>query len=602
MATAISGYNKQTQFNSSRIGFSNQVLNKLPWGVQLLDNMTQLNDRFENFNALTKTRENRLGRMSVFNMPFADMQREFGMGGILGDKTFQTFMYANLDLDKIRRVNEYRQMAYYSTVSDCLDEISDELLFEDGSNYVKLKLDTISDAMVKDSIKEEWERFCSMFEFQDKGWNRFRRFLIEGELYFENIISKERPNLGILGLVEIPTELINPVYGNIQNDIIEHFVLRRPVIDPITQNVDHEDVIAMDKNQITYVNSGLKNADGSITLPYLEKARRAYKQLSMMEDCIMIQRMARSPEKLVFNVDTGNMSPPVAENYLRRLMQQFFSRKTYDNSTGRPSNVYDPQTLTDSFWFPKRANSEGSSVSSIGSSANFSQMDDLLYFQKNLYRAMNVPLGRLNPEDGFKDGNDSTREEIRFGKYITRIQKRFAQGMKESFITHLKLREMWIQYNLRESDLDIEFNVSSVFAETRKQQFLDMKFNNFTTITGNEGVSNTWAQKKWLGFTDEEVASNREWKRQDAILAWELQQISQAGPNWKKNMQNQQELASQIMGGGGGGMGGGESGMPPEMGPTPGGGESPPMEAPPMEGGGEPPSAEAAAPESTPPA
>ena len=129
-----------------------------------------------------------------------------------------------------------------------------------------------------------------------------------------------------------------------------------------------------------------------------------------------------------------------------------------------------------------------------------------------------------------------------------------------------------------------------------------MKFNNFTTITGNEGVSNTWAQKKWLGLTDEEVASNREWKRQDAILAWELQQISQAGPNWKKNMQSQQELASQIMGGGGGGMGGGESGMPPEMGPTPGGGEPSSMEAPPMEGGGETPPAEATAPEVTPPA
>jgi len=228
-------------------------------------------------------------------------------------------------------------------------------------------------------------------------------------------------------------------------------------------------------------------------------------------------------------------------------------------------------------------------------------MDDLLYFQKNLYRAMNVPLSRLNPEDGFKDGNDSTREEIRFGKYITRIQKRFAIGMKASFITHLKLRELWIQYNLRESDLDIEFNVSSVFAETRKQQFLDMKFNNFTTITRNEGVSNTWAQKKWLGFTDEEIASNREWKRQDAILAWELQQISQSGPKWKKNMQSQQELASQILGGGGGGTGAGESGMPPEMGPTPGG-ESTPPEAPPMEGGGEPPPAEAQAPEGAPPA
>lgn len=600
MPSGISGYNRTSQFNQQGNSYANRILNRLPWGLQSIENITQLNTRYELFSKLMPTREERLNRLSVFNNPYELYANANGLGGdYISDQKYTKFMYSNIDLDKIRRISEYRTMAYYHTVSDCLDEIADELLFEKDKTYVNLNIDGVDDDLQKKELQNEWKNFVDIFEFYDKGWGRFRRFLIEGELFFENVVSKTHPEAGILGLVEIPCELISPIYSNVQNDIIENFILRRPVIDPQTQNVDHEDIIAMDKSQVTYVSSGIRNEDGTIVLPYIENARRPYKQLSMMEECIIIYRMARSPEKLLFNIDCGNMTPPNQEAYVRRLMQQFWSKKTFDVTTGRPTNTYDPQSMTDSFWFPKRNGTDGSSVTNFTSNAQFGQMDDLLYFQKNLYRSMHVPVGRLNPEDVYKDGADMTREEVRFGKFIRRVQKQFGYGMKESFITHLKLRGLWQAFNLHNHNLDVEFNISSVFEETRKQQFLDLKFNNFEKIAANDGISNTFAQKKWLGLSDEEIAVNRQYKRVDAALAWELQQIGSSGPNWKKNMEMQQTLANQMLAdagtdiGGEGGEGGEGAAPPAEGGAAPAG--APPDlggaggAAPPAEGGAAPP-------------
>lgn len=595
MAQGISGYNKTSQYNQGGNGFANRILNRLPWGLQSIENITELNPKYNIFSDIMPSRDERLNRLSVFNNPYELYAKEHGEigGDYISDQKYAKFMYSNIDLDKIRRVSEYRTMSYYHTISDCLDEISDELLFEKDKTFVNLNIDGVEDKLQVKELENEWKNFVDIFEFYDKGWERFRRFLIEGELFFENVVSTSHPEAGILGIVEIPCELINPVFSNVQNDIIENFILRRPVIDPQTQNIDHEDIIAMDKTQVTYISSGIRNEDGTIVLPYIENARRSYKQLSMMEDCIIIYRMARSPEKYLFNIDCGNMTPPNQESYVRRLMQQFWSKKTFDVTTGRPTNVYDPQSMTDSFWFPKRTGTDGSSVTNFSSNAQFGQMDDLLYFQKECYRAMHVPLGRLNPEDAYKDGADMTREEVRFGKYIRRIQKRFGLGMKESFITHLKLRGLWTAFNLHYHNLEVEFNISSVFEETRKQQFLDLKFNNFEKIAQNDGISNTFAQKKWLGFSDEEIAVNREWRRIDAAIAWELQQIGSNGPNWKKQMEQQQNMANQMLSdagvlGGEGGEGGVGEEPPPPMGDSstePTGGA--PEGAPPPLGGGD---------------
>jgi hypothetical protein len=586
-----SGYKRSTQFNRQSMGYANRILNRLPWGINIMDNIAELNPKFERFSELIPSRQDRLSKMSVFDgqNSYTDVM---STGALLGDPRFQAFMYASIDLDKGRRLAEYHNMASFSTVSDCLDEIADELLFEAEDNqFVKLKISGIKDKLVKQEIEKEWQHFVDIFEFKEKGWERFRRFLIEGELYFENVVSENRKDLGIVGLVEIPTELIAPVYDNVQNNKIASYILRRPVLNQKTQEIDHEDMIAMEKRQITYIDSGLRNNDGTIVLPYIENARRAYRQLTMMEDSLVIYRMTRSPEKLLFKINTGNMSPPNAEAYIKRLMQQFWSRKTYDPHNGRPTSVFDPQSATDSFWFPLRDGaSQQTDVTNLTTNAKFGEMDDLLYFQRQLYNAMHVPTQRLNPEYVAKDGAEASAEEVRFGKYIKRIQRRFALGMKDTFMTHLKMRGFWKSFNLHSYDFDIEFNVSSIFEETRRQQYLDLCYNNFNQMAQNDGISNTWAQKKYLHLTDAEIKANIEWKKMDAQLAWELQNITQNGPGWKKKFQQEQNMEADLMNQiSGAGEGTGVEGAPP---PDLGG-----AGAPPIEGGGAPaPAAPEAAP------
>ena len=572
MADGIPGGGRSTITSSAGKSFINTVMARLPFSYAMIDNITQLNPKYEVFQDLATDRASRVNQQSIFR---ANPEDEMGIGSVLVDKNFQRFMYANIDLDKVKRLQDYRRMSTYAELSDCLDEICDELLFEDTEGeYLNLKVTGEFSKIIEDEINKEFKKFIDVFELKKKGWSYFRQFLIDGELFWENVISETHPEFGILGVVSVPTELINPFYNNVQNDLLEGFALRKPVVNKRTERSDKEELIIFEKNQVTYIHSGRWNEDSTMKLPYIENARRAYKQLSLVEDSIIIYRMVRAPERLVFNVDTGNMSAPKSEGYMRRLMQQYWSKKTYDTSTGRVTNVYDPQSYLDSYWFPKRAGTEGTKVDHLTSSVSLGQLDDLTYFLKKLYRSMKVPTGRLNADDAFKDGNDMTREEVRFGKFLKRVQLQFAEGLKNSFITHLKLRNMWENYKIKERYLEIQFNLSSSFLVMRQQQLFDVKYNNFNNLSQNESISHSFAQKKYLTLTDEEMAANREWRRKDAAFAWELDQILSSGPNWKEQYQATQAAAAEMESGGGASSGGGGGGAstpetPPEFGPSP---------------------------------
>jgi hypothetical protein len=270
------------------------------------------------------------------------------------------------------------------------------------------------------------------------------------------------------------------------------------------------------------------------------------------------------------------MSPPKAEAYIKRLMQQYWAKKTYDTTTGRITNVYDPQSMLDSYWFPKRAGTEGTRVERLEGGHNLGQLDDLMYFLKQLYKSMKVPTGRLNLESTYNDGTEMTREELRFAKFLIRIQKQIAEGLKDSFITHLKLRRIWENYKLKERHLKIVFNLPTMFMMMKQQQMFDLKYNNFNNLSNNEGISNSFAQKNYLELTDEEMAINREWRRKDAALQYELEQILSNGPNWKQQVAAMNAATAEIGGGGGGGGGGGMPAAggeetPPAFGPAPAG-------------------------------
>ena len=348
--------------------------------------------------------------------------------------------------------------------------------------------------------------------------------------------------------------------------LIKGYIYRKPIYSSENpKKIEKVEFIPMDQSQITYINSGVYNETKNYVIPFLENARRPYRQLSLIEDAIVIYRLVRAPERLVFNVDVGNMAPPKAEAYLRKLIQNYWSKKTFDLDQDNVVKKFNPQSMLDAFWFAKRQGSEGTSVSQLAGGQNLGELSDLMYFIKNLYRALKVPSTRLDPNDqASSDGSTILREELKFARFVMRQQQRFAAGLKKGFITHLTLMGIFKKLDLTEQNLEIEFNVPTNFYELRENQRLELKAGNFNNLASSEFVSATYAQKKYLGWKDKDILANREFLRKDAELQWELSQIQAAGPSWKE-----QAVAGELAGGeaavggeGGGVAGGGEGGIP----------------------------------------
>lgn len=568
--------------------FTNELLARIPYSKNIIDNIANLNPKYDIFDELTRRKVERLSTQSIlYGTPGQHnslaQTSQGGIGQILQNNSFTEYMYANADMnDKVRRLQDYRKMASYCELSDAVDEICDECIVYNTEDNTVVQFDVIGEhnRETKQELAKEWRNFVQYFQLEDKGWEYFRQFLIDGEVFFENIISQNRQDYGILGVITIPAELITPIYDNVQNDIIKGFMLRKPIKNQDgNKTIEKEQLVLMEPQQVAYINSGIWNSDRTIRLPYIEAARRPYKQLSLIEDAIIIYRLVRAPERLVFNVEVGNMNVPQAEAYLKKLMHQYWSKQTFDFAgNGGVQNSYNPQSMLDAFWFPKRNGQAATEVTTLAGGQNLGQLDDLNFFQKKLYKALKIPLSRMDPSNTFSDGITITREELKFASFVMRIQRNFAMGMKNAFITHLKLRKMWHEYELKESEISIKFNTPTSFGVMREQQVFAIKLENFNSLVNNEMISTSFAQRYYLGWTDTQLSENREWLRKDAEFTWEMNQIAISGPDFYNNQDSMAQAAADI--GGGAGGGGGSSAfvpeIPPEFGPAP---EASPAEA-----------------------
>jgi len=535
------------------------ISNRLPYASQQDD---QLNTKYKYFAKHGTQRAEALAKASVTssnpynNIPIGD----FGKDG-----SFQDVMYASLDSDKSGRLRDYRIMAAYSEVSDALDEICDECVnVDENGRTAKIHYENI-DLSVDDKKKldEEFDKYIDFFELRSKGWQYFRQLLVEGEVFFELILHEDYTREGVLGLMNIPAEIVDPVYNNIQNMLVKGYIYKKPIFS-VTQpdKIEKTEMVPMEQNQLIYANSGVYNDTKDFVVPFLENARRPYRQLSLIEDAIVIYRLVRAPERLVFNVDVGNMAPPKAEAYLRKLIQNYWSKKTFDNDQSSVVNKFNPQSMLDAFWFAKRQGSEGTSVTQLPGGANLGELSDLMYFIKKLYRSLKVPATRIDPEDRTVDPSSILREELKFAKFIIRQQQRFATAVKRGFITHLKLRGLWEELELGETNIEIIFNPPTNYFEMREAQKLELKAANFNSLASNEFISVTYAQKKYLGWKDRDILANREFLRKDAEMQWELAQIQAAGPMWKEQLAASAGAEAEVGGEGGGVAGGGEGGIP----------------------------------------
>lgn len=594
-ANAATG--RESTFGKS---LTNYINTYLPYGsYSTIETIERLNPKFTEFQDTGSRRSEALTKQSISSNTQFNNDSPSAYFNI--DTNFSQYMYANIQADKIARLRDYRVMAAFSEVANALDEICDECINKDESgNIIKVsfKKEDLTSS-IKNDVEEEFQDYIKNFELDEKGWEYFRSIMVDGELYFEHIIHKDHTKEGILGTVAIPTELIDPIFGNVQNMIVKGFLLRKPIFDAKNPHkiIDYQ-LIPMDKNQVTYINSGIWNENKTMRIPFIENARRAYRQLSLIEDSIVIYRLARAPERLVFNVDVGMMSPPKAEAYLKRLMTSYWQKKTFDSSQGGQVNKFNPQSYLDNYWFAKRQGSEGTSVQQLAGAQNLGELQDLRYFQEKLYESLKVPTSRLNKDNAYNDSMQMLREELKFAKFIVRMQQHFAQGLKNGFITHLKLKNLWDKFDLKESYFNLDFTPPTNFYELREFQKLEIKANAFNTMTQNESISKTYAQRKYLKWTDKEVLLNREFLRKDREFEWELAQIQASGPNWK--LQQAQGTGAPVEGApmtsgspgefvptGEPGMGGTEGAeeTPPAFGPAPAGETPGTPEAGPAAGG-----------------
>jgi len=544
--------------------------NKIP-GYDVLDTDETKNPKYKYFKKVGMRRPEAIAKNSIalnndYNTtPFASIHN---------DSSFGELMYAKVSEDKPGRLRDYRSIASYSEVADALDEICDECInTNDNKQILTLTfINTELKSKAQEDVQDEFSKFVEHFDLKNKGWRYFRQLLIEGELFFENIIHADYTNQGVLAVQNLPAEYIDPVYNNIQNMLIKGFLYKKPIFDKKdSKQVDKFEFIPFEENQIIYISNEQYNETKDFVIPFIENCRRPYRQLSMIEDSVVVHRLVHAPLRFMFNVDVGKMPVPQAEAYLKKLQQQYWSTKTFDIDQGDVVKKYSPQSMLDSYWFSKRQGQDATSVQTFGGQPSDGNLDVLDWFLQKLYRSLKVPTNRLQSDSFAGDGSQMLNEELKFAKMIVRQQQKFAAGMKKGFITHLKLRGKFDKYDLDEQQLGIEFVPPGTFFEMRENQKRQIKVEAYERMVATQNVSDSFAKKKYLEWSDKDILADREFRRKDAEFAWELQQIASMGPGWKAQLMagaGQQGGEPAEIGGGIGAPSGG-SALPPAFGGGP---------------------------------
>ena len=440
-----------------------------------------------------------------------------------------------LATNKAERLDQYRRISKYNVCDWCFDEIADDMMHEDvNGDVVHLDLPERLNEFQKDILQNEFKKYIGLFNLYENGYNLVKRFLTEGELAWENIINPNMPDKGIIGVKFLPAEYyetlidietntpvgivfdvesfkedMRQMYLNSFQGSASIFNAVYPTTYRFTFSKDT--CIPLLYSQVTYINSGEYSPDFLVSYPLIEKAKQAYYKLALLEDAAVILRVTRAPERLLFNVSTGLLDQNRADEYVRRFANSLHSKKVSMHDGEDLMSVYSPITQLKAYVFGKSSNSDGTSVESVGSSASYDEMADIEYFLRAFLKMFKVPFSRWKTPENTIEKNDSiTYEEYTFSRMIIRFQRRFAEGFKRGFITHLKLRDLWDKksYELKESDIKIAFTPPVLYDYYEKQKMVESQFAIYKQYVDNDEMSRSLAMKNVLGWTDEQINEN----------------------------------------------------------------------------------------------
>jgi len=388
---------------------------------------------------------------------------------------------AKNEADLVRR---YREISLHPECDQAIEDICNEaIVSSEEKDSVRVTLENIPFGdEVKRRIDEEFLNVLKLMNFSTKGFEIFKRWYVDGRIFYQKIIDRETPKNGITELRYIDPRKIKKVRElkkmrstvdlSLTNDYEEYFMFNEKGVAGSTSGSG----VRIAADTIAFCSSGLVDQNKNMILSYLHKAIKPVNQLRMIEDAVVIYRIARAPERRIFKIDVGNLPKQKAEQYLRDVMARYRNKLVYDANTGEIRDDRSYMNMLEDYWLPTREGGRGTDITTLPGGQNLGEMADIEYFQKKLYRSLNVPVSRLEPATGFSMGRSTeiTRDELKFTKFVQRLRKKFTELFNDFLKTQLVLKGVISidDWPVIQSNIQYDFLQDGHFAELKESEML----------------------------------------------------------------------------------------------------------------------------------
>ena len=420
-------------------------------------------------------------------------------------------------------ITRYRTISQQPECDAAIEDIVNEgIVANEADMPVSIVLDRLPyPETIKSKIRKEFEEVCRLLHFNVKGHDIFRRWYVDGRLFYHKIVDTKNPRKGITEVRyidplkikkvrEVKKEKGSPTLPDVVTGTEEYYVYQEK--SGYGQNGSTTSQgLKIAKDAITYVPSGLIDGNTGKVLSYLHKAIKPVNQLRMIEDALVIYRISRAPERRIFYIDVGNLPKVKAEQYLKDVMNRYRNKLVYDASTGEIRDDRNQMSMLEDFWLPRREGGRGTEITTLPGGSNLGEIEDIIYFQRKLYRSLNVPISRLEAEQNFSLGRatEITRDELKFTKFVQRIRKKFTPLFTDILRTQLLLKGIIASedWDLMQEHIQYDFLQDGHFAELKEAELINDRIQTLGNAESYVGTyfSKEYVMKKILKFTDDEI-------------------------------------------------------------------------------------------------
>jgi hypothetical protein len=436
--------------------------------------------------------------------------------------------YVDLDgtaKNEVELISRYREMAMQPEIESAIDDIVNEAIVQDDDGKtIQIVLDDLKvNDKIKGAIKAEFQNVLKMLNYNQLAQDIFRRFYVDGRMYYHIIIDRENPMEGIKELRYIDPRKLRKIREvkkkkdertgvDIMNVINEYYIYNEKVVSGAPSSNFGPVGVRITTDSIVSVVSGLMDSRRAVVLSYLHKAIKPLNQLRMIEDATVIYRISRAPERRIFYIDVGNLPKLKAEQYLRDIMVKYKNKLVYDAVTGEVRDDRKYMSMMEDFWLPRREGGKGTEITTLPGGQNLGELEDVKYFERKLYKALNVPISRLEPNQGFSLGRSSeiTRDELKFSKFVDRMRSKFSDVFDQTLRAQCVLKgictaEEWNEFR---AHIYYDFIKDNNFSELKEAELIKERLSLLGQIDQFTGryFSHTYIQRNVLRLTDDEIA------------------------------------------------------------------------------------------------